>query len=248
MKALVLRKTLVWMLVFGLFGVVIVAGLHLYLRSNLSASERISTDVGLLHENLETALTVVNTQQSIITEAASTLHLDPRALGAAIVARRALKTQPILTETRALAGLTENVGFAHICVSSTEAAFRVVFAPSAADSLLYYLPAKTLYDEARTALAPYRSLHGHDLRNALQQNPQLNILAAALVLKQALVRFERENALSITPLSATALAGALYHDAADYPFPNDTPITTTQEADNFGQLVSLIYTRSDLMP
>ena len=225
-----------------------VTGLHVYLRSNLSASERISTDAGLLHENLETALTVVNTQQSIITNAASTLHLDPRALGAAIVTRRTLTTQPILTETRALAGLTENIGFAHICVSSTEAAFRVVFAPSATDSLLYYPSSQSLYDEARTALTPYRYLHGHDLKNALQHNTQFNILAAALILKQALVRFEKENSLSSSPLSTTTLAGALYHDVADYPFPNDTPITTTQEADNFGRLVSLIYTRSDLMP
>lgn len=222
-------------------------GLHVYLHSNLSTPHKISPEVGIMNENLESVVTKINSQQSAITQAASMLQLDPRTLGAAIVARRALKAQPILTEAREMAGLTDNVGLSQICVSSTEAAFRVVFAPTKEDSLLYYAKTQRLYDEARTALQTYKHLHGEALKTALRENTHLNLMAAALLTKQALVRFERENSPAILT-NKTALAGALYHDAADYPFPNDIPITTTTEASNFGALVALLYSRSDLMP
>ncbi|MBD1211105.1 MAG: hypothetical protein H9535_21945 [Ignavibacteria bacterium] len=247
METRFVRKTFGWIVVGGFVGLLAVAGLQLYLHSNLSAQEKISQEAGLFHENIETALTSVNAQQSALIEAAGVMRLDARALGAAIVARRTLTTQPVLTDLRTFAGLSESVGLAHICVSSTEAAFRVVFAPTMADSLLYYPHETSLYDEARAALAPYRALHGADLKTALRQNTRLNVLAAALIAKQALVRFEREN-MPLDPLRITASIGALYHDVADYPFPNDVPITTTQEAENFGRLVGLLYTRSDLMP
>lgn len=257
MKTSLLRKPFLWMLVGSFVCAVAIAGLHLYLHSNLSAAQKITSDAGLLHENIETSLTLVNAHQSALIEAATLVRLDPRALGAAIVARRSLTAQPIVSDFREYAGLSESVGLARVCVSSTEAAFRVVFSPTASDSILYYsrhssLTSRSfanysLYDEARVALRSYRHLRGAELKNVLRQNTSLNLLAAALITKQALVRFEREN----TTLDAKLLpsfAGALYHDAADYPFPSDTPITMTQEADNFGQLVGLLYTRADLMP
>jgi hypothetical protein len=251
MKTSLLRKPFLWILAGGFVCALAIAGLHLYLHSNLSAAQKITSDAGLLHENIETSLTLVNSHQSALIEAAALVRLDPRALGAAIVARRSLTAQPIVSDFREYAGLSESVGLARVCVSSTEAAFRVVFSPTASDSILYYprtISANySLYDEARTALRPYRHLRGAELKNVLRQNTSLNLLAAALITKQALVRFEREN----TTLDAKLLpsfAGALYHDAADYPFPSDTPITMTQEADNFGQLVGLLYTRADLMP
>jgi hypothetical protein len=252
MKTSLLRKPFLWMLAGGFVCAFAIAGLHLYLHSNLSAAQKITSDAGLLHENIETSLTLVNSHQSALIEAAALVRLDPRALGAAIVARRSLTAQPIVSDFREYAGLSESVGLARVCVSSTEAAFRVIFSPTASDSILYY-PHNTsfanysLYDEARAVLRPYRHLRGTELKSALSQNTSLNLLAAALITKQALVRFEREN----TTLDAKLLpsfAGALYHDAADYPFPSDTPITMTQDADNFGQLVGLLYTRADLMP
>lgn len=230
-----------------LFCIIALSCLHIYLHSNLSTTQKISPEIGIMNENLESVVTKINAQQSAITQAASMLQLDPRTLGAAIVARRVFKAQPIVTEAREIAGLTENVGLSQICVSSTEAAFRVVFAPTKEDSLLYYARTYQLYDEARTALQSYKHLRGEALKTALRENTYLNLVAAALLTKQAMVRFERENSPSALT-NKTALAGTLYHDVADYPFPNDAPITTTAEASNFGALVALLYSRSDLMP
>ncbi|MCU0428003.1 MAG: hypothetical protein MUF71_20520 [Candidatus Kapabacteria bacterium] len=229
------------------FLTVSLAGLHIYLHSNLSTSQKISLEAGAMNENLESVVTKINAQQSAITQAASMVQLDPRAFGAAIAARRVLHTQPVLTEVRELAGLTENVGLSQICVSSTEAAFRVVFTPSREDSILYYPHKTSCYDEARSALGSYKHLRGEALKTALRQNTHLNVLAAALLTKQALVRFEKENSPARMTNKA-ALTGALYHDAADFPFPTDIPITTTADASNFGALVALLYSRSDLLP
>lgn len=237
-------------LVVPFFVVVILGGLtgwHIYVHSNLSTVQKISPEIGIMNENLESVVTTINAHQSAITQAAAMLQLDPRTLGAAIVVRRVFKAQPIVTEAREIAGLTDNVGLSQICVSSTEAAFRVVFAPTKEDSLLYYEATQRFYDEIRIALQSYKHLRGEALKTALRKNTHLNLMAAALITKQAMVRFERENSpLALT--NQTAIAGALYHDAADYPFPNDTPITTTAEARNFGALVALLYSRSDLMP
>ena len=87
METRLVRKTFGWIAVGGLLGLLAVAGLQLYLHSNLSAQEKISQEAGLFHENIETALTSVNAQQSALIEAAGVMRLDARALGAAEAAQ-----------------------------------------------------------------------------------------------------------------------------------------------------------------
>jgi hypothetical protein len=234
---------------FGAMMVIVLAvvGVHVYMHSNWSAKERMTVGISAWNENIETSLEHVNTRQAILMSAAHTCGIDARALGASIMARRLLEVQPVRQKWNEIFGTAVNIGVAHISVQSTEAAFRVVFAPTQEDSLLYY-PSPThsvndgvyqdVYANIRLTLAPYRMLTSEQMQEALQHNEYFNIHAAGLIMKQAIVRSvkEREYAerqgqiLIQTPQTQPQLA------------------FLTQEREDVAQIAALLYQRGDMLP
>jgi hypothetical protein len=216
-----------------------VLGVRVYVQSNLSSKERMNTDVSLWNENIATALAEVNTRQSLLMGAGLVSGVDARALGASIMARRLVNIQPVQQEWREMLGKATHIGIAQISVQSTEAALRIVFAPTLEDSLLYYSRTsgggmQDTYQKVRTTLlSSYKNVccQRENLHHILRTNEWMNIHIAALAMKQAQMRFLNEQALSSLPVST--MPHLAYFSAED---------------EQIRPLAALLYQRDDLMP
>jgi hypothetical protein len=201
------------------------------------------THLGVWNENIETALAHVNTRQALLMSAAYTCGIDARALGASIMARRLVNVQPMRQEWNEMLGSAVNIGVAQVSVQSTEAALRVMFAPTVEDSILYYPRSESgvyadMYTQARTVLAAYRMASSEELRQLLHNNEWFNIHVAGLATKQAMVRSQKEQEYAERkgeiPLQTPQ---ALPHLAF-----------LTQEREDIAQIAALLYQRGDMLP
>jgi hypothetical protein len=219
------------------------------LRSNFSAEYRMSTGISNFHENVETAITTVNQHQSSQMNAAVMLDLDARVLGAVIAARRVLYHRPLVDDAAEHVGMAKRIGIAQITVHSTEAALRILFAPSAEERLLYAFHALADTVITNSALqayfTQYRSLDVSQFRSLLCRDAEFNIFAAALILKQAMTRYENETGVRV-PHNAS-VAAQLFDEANTVlgggMFVENSPATAES-----GTIAALLYTRSDVLP
>lgn len=235
---------------------------YLYTHSNWSAKQRMSTEIGFWNENITTALSEVNTHQSLLMSAALHSGIDARALGTNVMARRLLGVVPLRQEIQEMLGTSVDIGLAQMSVQSTQAVLRIVFAPTTEDSLLYYphLPIvsaplerdieeksiehqfnppqryvlRDMYHEPRILLAAYRNTTPKELHTLLRQNTWFNVHIAALAMKQAQMRFLNEQNISESPTNSSKSASYLAF--------------LSSEPEEVRTLAALLYQRDDMMP
>ena len=251
-------------LIFALCATLVAApaATHFYFHSNLSSSARLSAAAGAANENLESAVATVNERQSAFYEAARAARLDARALGAAVIAQRALQRKPLVSDFAEYVGSSPNVGLTQVCVGSTEAALRIAFTPDAADSALYYgaeAERGEAYSALRSLLWEWRNERGEALRELLRVDARANALALALIVKQSLVRARKDAAFAASRGESDAALGslgddaprliaALCHETAFAPRSVEDPITPSAESLAFARIAALLYARADVLP